>query len=162
MKRPVVKIVPTIGEKIVELLGLLTVICMVIFPYVIYDKLPEIIPTHMNILGDIDGYGNKDSFSLLPFFGLIVYIGISILQKYPHAFNYPVEVNEENYLQLYTLGIKCLRNIKIIVTLTIAYITYHFACNAFGIKVSIIPVTFLTSGVFITLIYYIIKMSKCK
>lgn len=49
MKRPVVKIVPTFGEKIVEILVLMIVVCMMIFPYIIYDRLTEIIPSHINV-----------------------------------------------------------------------------------------------------------------
>jgi len=162
MKRPVIKIVPTIGEKIVELLGLLITICMVIFPYIIYSRLPEIIPTHINILGEIDGYGNKDSFNSVPLLGVIIYIGLSVMQKYPHAFNYPIEVNEDNCHQLYSLGIKCCRSSKIIAMLIFAYITYHFTCSAFGIKATMVPVIFLTLGLLITLIYYIVQMSKCE
>lgn len=162
MKRPVIKIVPTIEEKIVELLGLLIVICMVIFPYIIYNKLPEIIPTHINIIGEIDGYGSKDSFNVLTFFAAFIYICLSIMQKYPHTFNYPTEVNEDNCRELYSLGIKCCRSVKIISALMFAYITYSITCNAFGIKATMIPVIFLTLGFLFCLIYYPVKMSKCR
>ena len=71
MKRPVVKVVPTFGEKIVEILVLMIVVCMMIFPYIIYNRLPEIIPSHFNIRGEFDGYGNKDSFPVI-----ILFIGL--------------------------------------------------------------------------------------
>ena len=135
---------------------------MAAFPYIIYSRLPEIIPTHINIIGEIDGYGSKDTFNILPFFGVIIYVGLSIMQKYPHVFNYPVEVNEDNCRQLYSLGIKCCRFIKIISTLIITYITYHITCYAFGIEATMIPVIFLALGLLISMIYFIVKMSRCK
>ena len=161
MKRPVVKIVPTFGEKIVEILTLMIVVFMMIFPYVIYERLPEIIPTHFDIHGEIDGYGDKDSFYALPLTGLLIYLGASILQKYPHAFNYPIEVTEDNYLKLYSLGVKCLRFCKTTCVLIIAYYTYHFACAALGITTIIFPVIILFIGLLSGMIYYIVKMSRC-
>ena len=161
MKRPVVKIVPTFGEKIVEILVLMIVVCMMIFPYIIYDRLPEIIPSHINIRGEFDGYGNKDSFYVLPLSGLLIYIGLSIMQRYPHAFNYPIGVTEDNYHKLYSLGVKCVRFCKTTCVLIFAYYTYKFALAALGLTITSFPVIILFIGLLFGMIYYFVKMSKC-
>lgn len=161
MKRPVVKIIPTFGEKIVEILALMIVVSMMIFSYVIYERLPEIIPTHIDIRGEIDGYGDKYSFYVLPLTGLIIYLGVSILQKYPHAFNYPIDVTEDNCRQLYLLGVKCLRFCKTTCVLIFAYYTYHYACTALGITTIIFPAIILFIGLLFGIIFYIVKMSRC-
>ncbi len=162
MNRPIVKIKPNTSEKMVEFLGLIIIICTAFIPLVLYNRLPEIVPTHINIYGKIDGYGGKGILIVLPIISIITYIGLSILQKYPHIFNYPIEINENNFYKLYTLGINLCRFSKIAVTLILAYIVIHFICNAIGKTVTLIPMFFLFLGFNIGIIYYLIKMYKCK
>lgn len=162
MNRPVVKIKPNTSEKIVEFLGLIIIICTAFIPLVLYNRLPEIVPTHINIYGEIDGYGGKGILIVLPIISIIAYIGLSILQKYPHVFNYPIGINENNFYKLYSLGINLCRFSKITITLILAYIIIHFACNAIGKNVTLIPMYFLFFLFNIGIIYHLIKMSQCK
>ena len=137
------------------------VVCMMIFPYIIYNRLPEIIPSHINVRGEFDGYGNKDGFYALPLSGLLIYIGLSIMQRYPHAFNYPIGVTEDNYHKLYSLGVKCVRFCKTTCVLIFAYYTYKFVLAALGLTITSFPVIILFIGLMFGMIYYFVKMSKC-
>lgn len=162
MNRPVCKITPTIGEKIVEFLGLIIIAFTVLFPLIIYSRLPDIIPTHININGEVDSYGRKGMFIILPIVSIVTYVGISVLQKFPHIFNYPVEVNENNFPKLYSLGIRLCRFTKIAIILLFGYIVLYFSLIAVGKTVALFPVIILFLGLNIGIIFYLIKMLKCK
>ena len=60
MNRPIVKIKPNTSEKIVEFLGLIIIICTAFIPLVLYNRLPEIVPTHINIYGKMTDMEGKE------------------------------------------------------------------------------------------------------
>jgi hypothetical protein len=70
-------------------------------------------------------YGSRGSIWLLPIIGLFLYVGLTILNKYPFAFNYPTKVTNENVEKLYTLGTRSIRILKIIVILSFAFLTFN-------------------------------------
>lgn len=112
MYRPIVKIKPSIGDKIVEILGLMIVVSMVWFSLTMYGRFSKIIPNDTNI----------SMLIIVPIIGVILYIGLSVLQKFPHVLNYAVEVNDDNYIKLYSRAVKVIRYAKIVLVLTYAFI----------------------------------------
>lgn len=112
MYRPIVKIKPSIGDKIVEILGLMIVVSMVWFSLTMYGRFSKIIPNDTNI----------SMLIIVPIIGVILYIGLSVLQKFPHVLNYAVEVNDDNYIKLYSRAVKVIRYAKIVLVLTFAFI----------------------------------------
>lgn len=116
-KRPKIKIVLHFSDKLIELLGGLSVIILWVFVIWIYIKLPEIIPVHYNESGNPDYYGNKLSIFLLPLITSIIYAALTKLNKYPHIFNYTEEITEENALQQYTFGTRMIRYVKFTVSI---------------------------------------------
>ena len=83
-------------DRVVEILALAIVLTMINVPIVLYSSLPERIPSHYNIAGEIDSYNSRSSVFILPVICLLVYLPITILQCFPHLYNFPVEVTEEN------------------------------------------------------------------
>jgi len=124
MVRPRLKPKTTIFEYLIEYLSIVLVLGLCIAPIYIYNGLPELIPTHYNLLGQPDAFNPRWSIFILPTLALLLFIGMSKLQKFPHIYNYPVEVNESNAEHLYSIGVRLIRFIKLIVILTFSYITY--------------------------------------
>lgn len=60
-KRPKLKIGLTPFDKLLEAVGWCIILVIWIALIISYAKLPEIIPTHNNAHGVIDGYKNKSS-----------------------------------------------------------------------------------------------------
>lgn len=162
MERPIIKITYTSVEKILETITLFIIIFMVIMPICMFSNLPETIPTHINIHGDIDGYGSKGTLLVLPIVGFLSYIGLTVLQRFPHIYNYPVEVTEDNACALYTIGVKMIRFVKTLITVMFTYVTYNFLRLATGNQLkygSVIPIA-CCIALIIGMIYYIKKMKK--
>ena len=84
--------------------------------------LPEKIPTHFNLAGEADGFGHKNDLFILAVSATIIYILLSILKRFPHVFNYPVEVTEHNAPQLYYLGNQMLRFLKFLTILAMCVV----------------------------------------
>lgn len=86
--RPKLK-VPLEGLDIVlDLLSATLLILLVVFTAMSYSELPDTIPTHFNAKGEADGYSEKSMLWLIPTLSLVLYIGLFILNKFPHIHNY--------------------------------------------------------------------------
>jgi hypothetical protein len=70
---------------------------------------------------------------LLPVIATVCYVGITMLNKYPHIFNYPTEVTESNAPKLYVMTVRMLRIIKLAILFTFTEIILSTYFTAMGI-----------------------------
>jgi hypothetical protein len=56
--------------------------------------------------------------------GLILYSGLTILNKYPYVFNYPVKVTNDNAERLYIIGTRKIRLLKVVIILSFAFLNF--------------------------------------
>lgn len=61
-----------------------------------YKALPQRIPTHFDVEGKADNFGNKKWFFFTPILSVIFYIGIFFLIHSPESANFPVEITDAN------------------------------------------------------------------
>lgn len=123
-KRPRIQIKLTTIDYLFEIIGLIGIACLIILPIYFYNDLPDQIPTHFNALGKVDSYGNHGFIWLLPAIGLFLYIGLTVLNKFPFAFNYPTKVTNDNAERLYIIGTRTVRLLKIIVVLLFVFLNF--------------------------------------
>jgi|SRR5690625_573966 len=69
-----------------------------------YPSLPEQIPVHYNLAGEVDDWGARWSVLVLAAIGAVLVIGLVWLSRYPRAFNYPRVITEENAQAVYQAG----------------------------------------------------------
>ena len=117
-------------------------------------NLPERIPTHFNIAGEPDGYGSKSTLWILPVTAVIMYIGMTILELFPHIYNYPVEITPENAVRQYRIATRLIRILKTIIAILFSFLSYQTIKTALGITGGLgkvfLPVSLLiTFGVII-------------
>ena len=125
MNNPKLKVKLTTVDYILEVIGLIGIICMIVLPIYFFNDLPDKLPKHFNAQGQPDSYSNKGMIWFLPIITLLLYIGLTILNRFPHIFNYPIKVTNENVEKLYRIGTKTVRILKIIVVLSFAYINFR-------------------------------------
>jgi hypothetical protein len=70
-----------------------------------WPLLPEKIPQHFDLAGRPNRWGGRGSVWVLPGVAVGLYALMSVLQRFPHAFNYPAEISEANAGRLYRLGV---------------------------------------------------------
>ena len=161
-KRPKIKLTLTTTDKIIEVIGWLSVIAIWILTLSHYNALPEIIPTHYNAMGKADGFGEKEHILTLPLVATVLFIGLTILNKYPHMFNHLGEITEENARFQYTIATRMLRILKIVIVINFGLIVYSTIQNVQQNTDSLggwfIPIFFVS--IFTPIIYYLIKSSN--
>jgi uncharacterized membrane protein len=116
-ERPIVKLKPSALDKALDLTSLAIILFIWIYTGIQFAKLPQTIPTHFDFNGNIDDYGNKATLFLLPSIITLVYVGMSILNRYPHKFNYMQKITAENAEQQYSTATRLMRIIKLIISI---------------------------------------------
>lgn len=128
-KRPRIKIPLSLLDKILEVLCLTILVAGWLFVLWAYPRLPDQIPTHFDAAGQANDFGPKATLFYLPAISLVLYAGITILNRFPHHFNYLTEITEQNAMQLYTSATRFIRWLKTMVLLIFAAIIF-FTCQA--------------------------------
>ncbi len=150
MEKPKIKI-PLDGVDIaIELAAVLAVIALITLPIGFYAQLPDTIPIHFNASGQADGYGPKSSILVIPAIGIAIYLGLTVLNRFPHLFNYPKTITEHNYERQYRIATKMMRSLNLIVTAGFAYIAFSIVTNGLSGSDNMHP---LFLPIFLTLIF---------
>lgn len=160
--QPLIKIEWTPVDWILEffaILGFLTFFGTAIY---YFPKLPETIPTHFNGLGQPDGYSSKSSFWIMPGISVFLYILLTLVNRFPHKFNYLVKITPQNALKQYTMGTRMIRLMKAILVWLFLYINFTIIQSADpqskGLGLWFLPV--FLGCIFIPLIIYFILSYK--
>lgn len=89
-------------EKLMERTGILLVFLLFIGCNLGYDLLPTTIPLHIGTGGDGHNYASKAYFFVLPSIGILVYLGISMLNQVTRGHAIPPSA-ERQYRQVWRM-----------------------------------------------------------
>lgn len=122
-KQPKIEIPFSRLEVILEVLSLAGLIVMALMIMKEWALLPATIPSHFNAAGQPDGYSGKASLIMLPVIGLLLYLMLGMLRFFPHVYNYPRTITEQNAEFQYRLAINLLAWLKVEIIWSFAYIS---------------------------------------
>jgi uncharacterized membrane protein len=129
-----------------------------------YPDLPEMIPAHYNSLGQVDRYDNRSTVFIMVGIATLLFGGIALLERYPHALNYPAPITEENAERQYRLAIRLLRISRLGISLLFAYLyykTYRVATGEIaGLGPWFLPACIL--GTTLVLLVYLLSSRKAQ
>ena len=159
-KRPRIKLQLKQTDKVLEVVGWVSVLGIWALTLTNYSILPEIIPIHFNGAGKADEFGNKTHIFVLPIISTLLFIGLTILNKHPHIFNYPSQITKENAVDQYTNATRMMRVLKLVIVLLFGLIVFRkiqiVNGHADGLGAWFLP---FTIGLFIILSLYFLMMS---
>jgi len=119
------KIPQTMSERIADVIGVIAILFMLIYTFMKYSGLPDTVPIHFGANGEADGFGSKSTFIIWPAISIGMFIFLTILERYPQAYNYPSRLNEKNAEAFYRNARKILNYTKNIIAVLFAYVTYE-------------------------------------
>ena len=162
--RPIIKIVTSTTDRFIEYISWGILVGIWIYAFVGYSSLPDVIPIHFNLKGEVDGHSNKAVIFLLALIPSIVAIGLSALNRFPHLFNYPITITENNARYYYTNATRLIRYLKLIIS--VVFIAIIIEVNtialygASGLGPWSVPIIIVL--VILPIIYYLRKTYKTK
>jgi uncharacterized membrane protein len=163
-ERPKIEIKFNTADKLLEIIGWITLALQWIMTILNYSNLPDTIPIHFNASGQADDFGSKWYIFTLPIIGTVIFLGITILNKFPHIFNYPSTITKDNAEKQYKNALRMMIYLKFVIVFTFIIIQYKTIQTAFGnsqgLGVWFLP---LSMGlILIPTIFFVIKAVKTK
>ncbi len=152
-ERPVLKIKWLPLDYVLEFTAAFLLISTWYFVIINYQNLPEKITIHFNLNGEADGYSSKSGIWAMPIITFLLWMLLSILNQFPHIFNFPYKLNKENIETQYRLAQRFMRFIKI-------WICSIFLFSVYSIQESSISANFkMNNGIFVILGSIFVLMS---
>lgn len=105
-----------------DAIALLSFTGMLIFLFSQFGSLPDRVPGHYNGAGEVDRWGNKMELIILPIIGAALWIFMSVMEKYPHTYNY-LNFTEKNAEAQYKNGIMMMNLLKNEIVFLFSFIT---------------------------------------
>ncbi|MGG5505319.1 MULTISPECIES: DUF1648 domain-containing protein [unclassified Myroides] len=131
-QRPILKITPTAFDRFVDGLNILTLAAFIGVTAFYYNQLPKTIPTHFNVAGEPDAYGDKVSLFLLVGIGIFVFALLRYYQSKPHLYNYSATITEENAATYYTKAMRMMRFLNLTTLVILFYLQFQTIQTALG------------------------------
>lgn len=131
-ERPKLKAELTTLDKTLEILGWTSILAVWFLTITNYTNLPDTIPIHYNGAGQADRFGGKATILILPLIATVLFVGLTILNRFPHIFNYPTNITQDNALSHYTNATRMIRYLKLIIVVIFGLIAFRTIQNANG------------------------------
>lgn len=146
-------------EMVIEILCLMLLIGVMVYLFLEWKDIPDLIPGHYNAMGEVDRMGNKGELLVLPIIGWIMYIVITILEQIPQIWNTGVTVTEENKERVYRIIKNMISTMKLTVVAVFVFITINSSQEK-SLPIWFLPVFLIL--MFGPMIYFIVKLVKAK
>lgn len=147
-------------DKVLEAGSVLTILALIVIPLAYYHDLPAKVPTHYNFEGLPDDWGAKVSIWALPVIGMILYIGLTLLNRFvvmkPDQKSLPGKSEPIAREKILTL----MQSLKLLLGLAFAYVVWMTVKIALGdaqglgawylptfiVLITFLPIFFLIGG----------------
>ena len=103
-QRPVISLGLSPADLAVELAGAIAILVSILPIVQFWSVLPDRIPIHFGLGGQPDALGDKIAIWMLPAVAAIIFAVLTAVSRYPHTFNYPVRITEQNARRQYLLA----------------------------------------------------------
>jgi uncharacterized membrane protein len=164
-ERPRIKIIPSSLTRILDLVAYAGLIFLWIYTLLKYTQLPSIIPVHFNEHGEVNGYGSRAVIFIIPPIVTLLVALLTLVSRYPHVFNYTVQINEQNAEQQYKRAVLSLKYMKVAIVaififteLEFVHDTYSKDHQAFPWDIPLLVLLLLIP----TIIYFVYSFKKRK
>lgn len=131
--RPKLTLTPTAHDKAVELAAAIALTVLWAVALISFVLLPDQIPIHYNLAGKADRSGDKLFVFMFAGIATALYVLLTIMNRNPHLFNYPIKITLENAEEQYTAATRLLRWMKLCVIVLFVTTTVDRLLRAQGL-----------------------------
>jgi uncharacterized membrane protein len=162
-KKPWLFIPKTTLEKVLDLLGNVLLLMGIINLIIEWAYIPDTVPTHFNAGGEADGWGSKRNLWILLVVGFLIWFFLSILEKFPHLYNYLMltEENRERQYKNARLMMNIFKNETLVFFVYLSVKMTDAAKEGAG-KIGFWDVPLFLAVVLGTMIFFLVRSIKLK
>lgn len=122
--QPRIEIPKSLFERLFDVVAFVFLVISIIHLIGQYGGLTDRVPAHFNGAGEVDRYGNKIELIILPIIASALWIGMTVLEKYPHTFNY-LNLTKDNAEAQYKNGRLMMNVLKNEAVLLFSYLSFQ-------------------------------------
>jgi uncharacterized membrane protein len=129
-----------------------------------WPDLPERVPTHFGLDGRPDAWGGKGISWLMPIVHLGTWLLITLVQRFPDSWNYPVKITEENRAVQQQNAMWMLLILKFIVGVTFAWVQWGALQSAVGRAAGLHPalVASVVTAVALSIAFFLMRAFRLR
>ena len=164
MAKPKVKLEVSVLDRFIDAIGIGLILFLILMPIIYGPELPDQVPTHFNASGEADAYGDKSSLWTMPIVGFLTFALLFVMNFFPHTFNIPIKITEENAEVQYRLVTRMIRTLNLAIAGMFAYISWAGIQTALG-NMNGLGQWFLPAvmiGSFLPIVIYFVVASSAK
>ena len=154
----------TAYEQVFQIAGVAVLMGLCGYAFAVWAKIPARVPVHFGARGLPDAWGARSSLLLLPMLGVLLFVVMTVLERYPRLYNYPVSVTAENADALFRLGRQLVVTVKLTTTAILGYLFWASKRVALGempgLHAWFFPATLLALGA--TMLSFVPRMIRLK
>ena len=148
----------TLWQRVLGILSPALLLGTVVYILIRWPHLPEQIPLHYNIAGEIDGYGGRGMLLLMPVIGLVSDAVIALAGRFPKSWNTGTKITLFNRVRVYRLVRDLMAELRIAMALFFggfavyqSLLPEHFSGNVIGL---------LTLLMFVPIVRYFVRLRR--
>lgn len=146
-------------DIVVLIICLIQLIGIFIYLLIVWGNIPDQIPGHFSGDGTVTRWDSKGTIIISPIISFVLFIGMSVIERFPQVWNTGVRVTEENKYRVYRACKNLLRSTKLATVMLFTVITLIQSLSQ-ALPPWLIP---LFTGIFIVvLVYHIIILVKAR
>ncbi|MEI6435586.1 MAG: DUF1648 domain-containing protein [Bacteroidota bacterium] len=160
--RPKIRPELTPVDWLIECMAIVAILSFIGYSIYWFPRVPQIIPTHFNANGEVNGYGNKISILILPGIAMLIYALFTVIARFPYNFNFAGKITPENAPRQYRLATRFIRILKTVIIIIFFYICTMIIRTALNKtdRIGIWAVPGILGVMFIPLIVYLVVASR--
>lgn len=153
------KLKKSVYNIVTNLMCVLLLAGVAVYLIVNWGAIPDQIPGHYNVEGVIDRWGSKSELLIIWVVGLLLYLGMTAIERFPQIWNTGVQVTRENKEMVYGMLQKMISTLKLIITADFSFLTINSALSR-ELPLWFLPVfLILTFG---TILFFSIKLVRAR
>lgn len=160
-KQPVLHVPKSNLARFLDIVTILIFLTAIIYLIIQFPSLPDQVPGHYDASGAVDRWGSKMEMLILPVVGISLWILMTIMEKYPHTFNY-INLRQDNVEVQYRnakLMMNVLKNESVLLFSFLIYQGIRVATGeAEGLSNLFMPIFLVV--IFGSMIIFVIKMLR--
>jgi uncharacterized membrane protein len=147
------------AHNIETIVSLLSLVGVVVYLILTWHTIPDKIPAHYNLAGEVNRWGSKSELIVLPIMSWLIFGLITLIERYPSVWNTGVRITKENREQVYRLLKNLIAVVKIFVLLMFSSIS---VISSLGLSLPMWYILGFLVLLFGTIAYFIVRITRIR
>ena len=148
----------TLWQRVLGILSPVLLLGTIVFVLIRMPALPDQVPSHYNVAGEIDGYSSRWLLLLMPIFGLVMDAVLALAGRFPKSWNTGTRITLYNRVRVYRLVRDLMAELRLggalffaAFSVYLSLMPAHFSANILGV---------LTLLFLVPIVRYFVRLAK--